>query len=399
MFNTSANVPKTEIDRRIQRLQKALDDTGLNGALILQNADLYYFCGTIQQALCYIPVQGDPILMVKKSVQRARSESSIQKITPIQSPGQFPEILNTHGYPEPLRLGMELDVLPTNLYLRYQKMLKHTVINDVSDSIRRLRAVKSSYEIKAIRRAANLADRVAEFAATVIREGVSEIELAGKIEAEARRLGHQGLIRMRLWGSEMFYGHFMSGPSAALPSYLASPTGGGAMSPAFSQGPGFKTVAHGEPVLLDYVFAFQGYLADHTRIFSIGRLPDKLRTAHTAMLELQSLVAQNARPGAKAGDLYDLAVEFVQRKGYSDVFMGADDQRVRFIGHGIGLELDDYPFLAAGQTLELEEGMVIALEPKLIFPSEGVVGIENTHLVTAGGLEKLTRFEDEIVTL
>jgi len=78
-------------------------------------------------------------------------------------------------------------------------------------------------------------------------------------------------------------------------------------------------------------------------------------------------------------------------------FMGADGQRVRFIGHGIGIELDEFPFIASGQTLVLEEGMVIALEPKLIFPGEGVVGIENTHLVTAQGLEKLTRFDDGII--
>ncbi|MEK6195707.1 MAG: aminopeptidase P family protein, partial [Deltaproteobacteria bacterium] len=249
------------------------------------------------------------------------------------------------------------------------------------------------------RQAAGLADRMAAFAATVIRDGVPEIEIAGILEAETRRLGHQGLIRMRLWGSELFYGHFMSGWSAAVPSSLASPTGGAAMSPAFAQGPGMKKIERGEPILFDYVFTFQGYLADHTRIYCLGQLPDNLVAAHETMLELQALIALEARPGKRAHELYDLALDFVTRKGYETLFMGGDDQRVGFIGHGIGLELDEFPFIAAGQKMTLQEGMIIALEPKLIFPGQGVVGIENTHLVTKDGLERLTRFDDGILTL
>jgi Xaa-Pro dipeptidase len=240
---------------------------------------------------------------------------------------------------------------------------------------------------------------MATFATTVIREGVPEIEMAGVLEAEARRLGHQGLIRMRMWDSELFYGHFMSGSAAAVPSSLASATGGAAMSPAFAQGPGPKKIEANEPILFDYVFTYQGYLADHTRIYGIGELPAKLVTAHKDMLELQALVAREARPGKLAGEIYDLALDFVKHKGYESFFMGGDEQRVPFIGHGIGLELDEFPFIAAGQKMKLQEGMTIALEPKLIFPGQGVVGIENTHLVTKDGLERLTRFEDGIITL
>jgi Xaa-Pro aminopeptidase len=171
------------------------------------------------------------------------------------------------------------------------------------------------------------------------------------------------------------------------------------MSPAFAQATGMKKIQTGEPILFDYVFPFQGYLADHTRIYAIGNLPGKLVTAHAAMLELQALVAREALPGKTAGDIYNLAIEFVKDKGYENFFMGGDEQRVPFIGHGIGLELDEFPFLAAGQKMKLRPGMVIALEPKLIFPGQGVVGIENTHLVTQNGLERLTLFEDDIITL
>jgi Xaa-Pro aminopeptidase len=228
---------------------------------------------------------------------------------------------------------------------------------------------------------------------------MSELELAGKIEAESRRLGHQGVLRMRLWGSEMFYGHLLSGDTGAVPSYLASPTGGVGASPAVGQGPSFKTIQRHEPVMVDYIFSFNGYLSDHTRIFSLGSLPGDLKNAHAAMLEVQQLVKKIATPGVKTGDIYHRAVEKTKELGYADHFMGIGKERIRFIGHGIGLEVDEFPFLAAGQKLELQAGMTIALEPKLIFPGRGVVGIENTHVVSGDGLEQLGRFPEDVIEI
>jgi len=201
---------------------------------------------------------------------------------------------------------------------------------------------------------------------------------------------------MRLWGSELFYGHLLSGPSGAVPSYLASPTGGTAASPAVAQGAGFARITSHQPVVLDYVFAYNGYLSDHTRIFSIGELPDDLSAAQEAMLRIQSRIKDAAKPGVPSGEIYDLGVALAAEAGYGDHFMGFGPQRIRFIGHGVGLELDEFPFLAKGQDMPLKENMTIALEPKLIFPGKGVVGIENTHVVTKDGLKQLGSFPDEV---
>jgi Xaa-Pro aminopeptidase len=201
---------------------------------------------------------------------------------------------------------------------------------------------------------------------------------------------------MRLWGSELFYGHIMAGPSAAIPSFLSSPTGGPGVSQAIAQGPGFMTIQKHQPVLVDYVFAWMGYLSDNTRIFSIGELPDELIKAHQAMLDIHAMIKKEAKPGVKAGDLYEMATEMAERLGYGEHFMGVGDQKIRFVGHGIGLELDEYPFLAKGQKMALEEGMAIAVEPKLIFPGKGVVGIENTHVVGKDGLIQLTVADEQI---
>ena len=163
-----------------------------------------------------------------------------------------------------------------------------------------------------------------------------------------------------------------------------------------AQGPGFRPIQRREPILFDYVFAHQGYLSDHTRIFAIEGLPDELLQAHQAMLTVQAMVKKEAKPGVRTGDVYEMAVAMATELGYADNFMGAGDRRIRFIGHGIGLELDEYPFLAQGQRLEFQQNMIVALEPKLIFPGVGVVGIENTHVVTADGLRQLGKFNEEI---
>jgi Xaa-Pro aminopeptidase len=396
MSEPETYTPLGEISKRIKTLQNSLAKDNIDGALILQSSDLFYFSGTSQQAHLYIPADSNPILMVRKDFGRARQESPLENIVPLKSPRQILHILKENNLSIPKRIGMELDVLPTNLYLNFQRLFDKTEITDISHSVRLVRAVKSSYEIDMIRKAAQMSDKVASIVPEILFEGISEIELAGLIEAKARSLGHHGIIRMRLWGAELFYGHVMAGPSASVASYLSSPTGGPGVSPVVAQGPGFRKIKKGEPVLVDFVFAYQGYLSDHTRIFAIDELPDDLLSAQEAMLEIQSLIKKEAKPGISSGKLYDMAVQQASDLGYADCFMGVGEDRIRFVGHGIGIELDEYPFLAKGQDLSLEAGMIIALEPKVIFPGKGVVGIENTHLVTQDGLIQLGKFSEKI---
>jgi Xaa-Pro aminopeptidase len=397
MVATETRTPASEIEDRIHKLQSELGQADVDGALIVQRADLFYFTGTIQMGHLYVPREGDPIYLVNKSYERAREESPLERMMPLGSLKKLLPTLKEQGYELPKTLGMELDVLPANLYFSYKKLCDTCDIVDVSHPIRLLRSVKSTYELQLMREAAKFADQVSAFVPEVLREGMTELELAGRLEAEARRLGHQGVMRMRLWGNELHFGHVMSGPAAAIPSYLSSPTGGTGASPAIGQGPSFKPINRHEPVLVDYVFAYRGYMADHTRIFSLGDLPDDLNEAHQAMLGIQEMVKQNAKPGTKAGDLFEMALERTRELGYENNFMGVGPDRVHFVGHGIGTEVDEYPFLARRQELELKEGMTIALEPKVVFPEKGVVGIENTHVVTPDGLEQLTIQNEDIV--
>jgi Xaa-Pro dipeptidase len=399
MYHSNIFTPSSEIEKRIQKLQHHLKANHIEAALILQKTDLFYFTGTIQQAHLYVPADGEPVLMVRKDLRRAEAESAIGRVLFLESPGRIPELLTRNGYTLPAILGLEYDVLPVNLFLNLRQIFDNPETIDISNPIRLIRSQKTPYEIEIIRESAKLSDQVAAYMQEVLREGLTEIELAGIIEARARKLGHQGFVRMRLWGNEMFYGHLMSGPAAAVSSYMASPTGGAGINPAVSQGAGSRRIKRHEPILLDYVFAHRGYLSDHTRIFAIGEISDELMHAHEAMLGIQDLLKKETRPGVRAGEIYDLALRRTTELGYESNFMGSGSQSVQFVGHGIGLEVDEYPFLGKNQTLELKKGMAIALEPKLVFPGKGVVGIENMHIVTEDGLEQLTLFPEEIILL
>jgi Xaa-Pro dipeptidase len=396
MISYNVSTPASELQERIDKFQKTLQDKEISGSLIIQKTDLFYFSGTSQQGWLYVPAEGKPLLMIFKDFNRARVESSLEQVLSLVSPKKIPEALAEGGYELPKTLGMELDVLPVNLYSLYQTIFSHTKIVDVSFDIRLIRAVKSLYELDLMEQAAKYSDQVAAKVVDFLEVGKSEVALAGELEGYARSLGHQGIVRMRLWGSELFYGHLLSGPAAAVPSYLASPTGGEGVSPLIGQGAGFKKIARDETILFDYVFGWKGYLSDHTRIFCIGSLPDELLKAHDFMLEIQEETKAIGVPGAVTGDIYEQMVSLAADRGIAENFMGAGERKIRFTGHGIGLELDEFPFLAKGQKMELEKGMIIALEPKAILPGKGVVGIENTHVVTEQGLEPLTKISDKI---
>lgn len=396
MKQSTFTTPASELRARQEKLQRALQEKGFDGALIVQKTDLFYFSGTAQTGWLYVPDNGEPLLMITKDFDRAKAESALTQVVSLLSPKGIPDCLRDFGHGNLGRLGLELDVMPVNQFRSFQKIFPATQIEDCSTEIRLIRAVKSGFEIEKIRRAAQFSDKVAAFVKEILAPGKTEVTVAGELEAYARSLGHQGIVRMRMWNNELFYGHLMCGESAALPSYLASPTGGEGVSAAIGQGAGYRKIKTEEPVLVDYVFALEGYLSDHARIFCMGELSEQLKNAHDSMLEIQEHIKNIAKPGAITGDIYETMVQLAQEKGYGEHFMGVGPRRIRFTGHGVGLELDEFPFLAKGQKLPLKENMVIALEPKVIFPGIGVVGIENSHVVGSSGLEPLSQFPDSI---
>ncbi|HLO26808.1 MAG TPA: Xaa-Pro peptidase family protein [Geobacteraceae bacterium] len=392
--------PKIELEHRFRKLQHYMAGEGLDAVVIVQNADLFYFTGTVQSGNLYVPVEGEPVYMVRKDYSRARMESGLKEVVPFASMKDIPSILAQYGYAQPKRIGMELDVLPVNFFERYRKVFSDAEFRDATPLIRKVRMIKTHYEIHLLQDAAQQVDKVYRRAKEVIREGMSDLELAAELEYTARKDGHQGLVRMRGFNTEIFYAQIFSGTDTAVPAYVDAPLGGLGLNPSFGQGASYKKIARNEPILIDFAGCSDGYLADQTRVFALGGVPEKLKKGYDDMLRVQARMKELAAPGVAWGALYDVCRELAVSMGHADSFMGARGAQVSFIGHGLGIEMDEYPFIARGfNDMPLEVGMVFAFEPKLVFPGEGAIGIENTFYLTESGLKTLTFSEEDLIVL
>ncbi|HET6461005.1 MAG TPA: Xaa-Pro peptidase family protein [Syntrophales bacterium] len=382
--------PKEELYSRISALQGRMKSGEIDGALIVQNADLFYFTGSVPQGYLFIPSAGEAILLVRRTAERIRSESELDNIVPIGGLRELPRMLAGHGHRRLKRIGMELDVLPVNIYLRYLNVMKPAEIVDIWPSIQAVRAVKSDYEIGLIKEVVALSDFMVATCRDNLREGITDVELAATIEAAARTRGHQGFVRTRGFNQEVYWGHLMSGPDAAALNFVESTTGGYGLSNAFPHGAGWRAIKRQEPVIFDLLASKYGYGVDQTRTLSIGTLPDKLDNAYKVSLSIHNKLSRMIKPGISVGELFSEAEGVAISHSLGDYFLGYGDRRIAFCGHGLGLELDEFPvILRAGRTT-LAPGMVIALEPKFNFPGEGVVGVEDTFVVTDKGSQKLT---------
>lgn len=393
-------VPAGEVRERCRRLQQQMQRAGLDAVIVLQNADLYYFSGTLQSGLLYLPAVGDPLYLVRRELERARCESALTAVLPFRAPRDLPGRLAEAGLPQPATLGLELDVLPVRLYQSLIQALPGVCSVDATPLIRALRAVKSPYEIELMRVAGKQTERVWRHALQVAREGMSSLELTIELDAEARRAGHPGRSRMRAFNSESGMGLVLAGAEAAVPAYRNTPLGGPGLHPSVGFGSGGASIRRGEPVVVDCLGMWGGYLSDQTRVLAFGGLDDQLRRAYDQMLAIETHLRERARPGISWGALYESCCDLAGQAGYADHFMGLPGWQVTFIGHGIGLEIDEYPFIARGfEDQVLEENMTFAFEPKAVFAGLGAVGIENTYLVTAQGLEALTCADPSLAIL
>jgi len=378
-----------------------MESQGIDAVMVLQSADLFYFTGSIQSGVLYIPLTGDPLYLVRRHHGRARMESGLLQVLPIESFRDIPPTIARFGHPAPTLLGLEMDVLPVSLCERVRVLFPDVRVTDASTIIREVRMIKSAYEIHALMDAGDQVDKVYRAAREIVREGMSDLELAAELEKVARLNGHPGMVRMRSFNGELLFGHVFSGTDSAVPTYTDTPLGGMGVTPAFAQGASYRRIERNEPVIVDFSGCVDGYLVDQTRVFVIGELDDRLARGFDAMLAVQSLMEERAPHRPTWGDLYDECLLRVQELGYEEHFMGAAGQRVSFIGHGLGIEIDEYPLIARGfYARKLEPGMVWAFEPKLVFPGSGAVGIENSYyLALDGTLKRLTRSPDELVRL
>ncbi len=391
------NIPENEIHERIARFQSILSKKNLDGALLMQNVDIYYFSGTLQSSILFIPQEGKPLFMSLKNKERARAESPIRNIISLNGKKKVAETLKDFGYKKFHKLGIEMDVLPANLYLWLNQHLKTDLWENISSDILRLRMIKSDYEIDQFKKASQILRtgflEIQEF----IQPGMTELEVDGRLANIARREGHMGILRMRGWNQEITYAHVLSGESGAIPTFLNSPHGGAGNTPAMAQGAGFRKIKENEPIGIDFGVAVNGYIGDQFRTYVAGNLSKKLEKAHECSKDILETLSREAKPGTKCPDLFEIARKIAEQEGLEKYFMGHGESQAKFVGHGIGLEIDEYPVITPGFDIALKESMVMAIEPKFVFPGEGVVGLEDDYIVTDSGLERITLTDQKIM--
>ncbi|HEX9078972.1 MAG TPA: Xaa-Pro peptidase family protein [Desulfuromonadaceae bacterium] len=387
-------ITASEAHQRITNLQGMLKDKGLDGALLIFPIDVYYFSGTRQNSTLWIPAAGEPLLLVRKSLERAREESALDSVLPFPASKDFPALFG-EGI---AKIGFTFDVAPVQQLNYYSKLLPGREFVDISPLNRDLRSVKSPFELEQLRLSGSKLCSVFSQVPLFLKAGMREIDLAAEFEYRLRKAGSEGYVRMRAYNQELFMGLAVSAGAATHGFFDGAVTGRG-LSNASPHGASTEPIREHEPILLDYTGVFNGYITDMTRMFVIGSLDPELHRAFIVALEIQEAIRQALKPGAICEELFLTAAGMSEQAGLGRNFMGMPGEQARFVGHGVGLELDEFPVLAQGFKVPLRAGQTIAVEPKFVMPGKGVIGIENTFSVTVNGGDKLTDLADDIVFL
>ena len=395
------SVPAAEIDRRVRAVQDELarEDSPVDLLLVVQKADLFYLSGTVQQCHLALPAEGSPRLLVRKVLETAEADSPIRDIVPLRSFRELPgHVRDLCGEP-PWRIGMELDVLPVDLWRTYRGVFGDDAeIVDCSPQLLAVRSRKSEWELGQFRAAARIHPLLfGDLLRRLLAEDVSTYDLQVWLEAEARSLGHCGLVRLRGLDVETGIGIAVSGPDGAVPSNSMFPIGGTGPHAWVSHGGTRVPIRRDVPIILDFLMSTTGYHVDCSRMAVRGAFPDRAATILERIGDLLRGMESRLRAGVRPSEIYRSAVEEATAAGLGSGFMGPPGYQVNFVGHGVGLEVNELPVIGPRSNRPLQAGNVIALEPKYTDPEYGVIGIENTYVVNENGAEKLTTATEAVV--
>ncbi len=394
-----SGVTRQELTQRAQCLSEKLKQAGLPLAIIGYNPDLFYFTGSVQAGYALITQEGETVYLARKDPERARVESPLEKVIPFSRFREIKEAVRNLMGGIPRRVMLPLDVVPADLFLRFKELLDRAHIEDGSAMVRECRMIKSPSELENILKGVEIYDKTIRQMPRLIHAGMSEAVAEGMLMLEMRRYGHQGLVRMRGWNQEGIDGCLYAGKAAAIPTFLDAPLGGVGMTPAIALRGGTYEIQRGEPIVFDASPGMGGYVSDQTRTAVIGRLSNKIEEAYGVVREMIQRFEAEARPGDPCSDWFKKMESMAECAGLSENFMGYGKRRVRYVGHGIGLELNEWPVVGERLPWRFEPGMVLAIEPKLVFPEIGAVGLENDYLVTSTGVSRLSITDDEIISL
>jgi Xaa-Pro aminopeptidase len=388
----TAKVPHAELADRMQRFRSRMDAVApaWRLAAFLGRVNQYYFTGTMQDSLLLVPRDGEPVLWVRRSFERAGDESLFPDIRPMKSFRDPAAALATAA--ELPVLHLETELVPLGLAQRFRKHFACAKLASLDAAAASVRAVKSPYELAILERAGAIHRRVLEAGVpALLRAGMSELEFACELQSLLLQEGHEGVLRFNMFNVDMSLGQLGFGENSLYPTSFNGPGGCRGLGPAAPLwGDRERKLQRGDLVFADVGCTVEGYSTDKTMIYAFGQpLPDDALAAHRRCLALQRTLAAALTPGAVPAEIHARTVAELDPE-LRENFMGFGSRRVNFLGHGVGLQIDEPPVIAEGFDEPLVEGMVLALEPKKGIAGVGMVGSENTYVVTPAGGRSLT---------
>lgn len=378
---------------RQKRVQRAICEAGVEGLLLTTDVNIYYMTGLVFSGYYYLPADGEPVFFVKRP-----GGLSGERLYSIRKPEQMPDIFISNGWAIPKNVLLETDEISYNEYIRLQNAFQIQKVENATTFMRRIRMVKTPWEIGQLRLSADRHAATYSRIPDCYRPGMTDLRFQAEIEHQMRLHGSIGVFRTFGPNMNIFMGSLLAGKNAETPSPFDFALGGGGQTAFSPIGANGTVLKKGMSVMVDMAGNYTDYLTDMTRVYSVGSLPELAYRAHQVALEIQDAVEVAAKPGVMCADLYNLSYSMVEKVGLTEYFMGTK-QQAKFVGHGIGLEINEPPVLTPRSKEILEPNITFALEPKFVIPKVGAVGIENSFLVTETGLEKLTTFREDIIPL
>lgn len=386
-------LPREEASLRIDRLHKAMAGAGIDGLLVADNADIFYLTGRVYAGFAYIPAGMAPLWFVRRPV-----ELEGDGVVYIRKPEDMASHIVAAGLAMPRRLGLELDILSFNQAERLRSVFPGAECVDTTPMMRAMRAVKTDFEVEQMRLSGLKHEQVYRKIPKLYRVGMTDVELQVEIERISRLEGCLGVFRISGQSMEIYMGNVLAGRNADVPAPYDFAMGGRGLDPSIPGGAAGEEIKEHNAVMVDLNGNFTGYMTDMTRVFAVGSLPQEAVDAHQCSIDICRAFEREARPGVEARTLYEMCADMARERGLERYFMG-HRQHAGFVGHGVGIEVNEWPVIAPRSRQILERNNTIALEPKFVIPEVGAVGIENTYVIEDTGARSLTNAPEEIAQL
>lgn len=385
-------LPTGELALRLTSIAAGMCRDGIDMALITDNAVKYYLTGRVFSGWIMLRSDTSVRYFVRRPVHLTGHDVVMVR-KPEDITNHISDFMSTSS-----TIGYGMSTLAVNDFKRLSAIFPGCKSVDMTGILRTARAVKTPMEIDRIRKSGELHTKVYRTIPSLFRSGMTDIQLQIEIERALRREGCLGQFRISGDSMELFMGNILAGDNADNPSPYDFAMGGAGADPSLPVGADNTAISEGMTVMVDANGNFTGYMTDMTRTFRYGKVTAEANDAHRCSIEICKAIAESAKPGTKASDMYELALTMARDAGFGDYFMG-HNQQAGFIGHGVGIEINEAPVIAPRSRDIIEKGNVIALEPKFVIPGTGAVGIENTYVANIDGLECLTNAPEEMLPL